>query len=64
MFTVSKAWEKSIATRTVLWGSFLIEASGYGIEYGVKSCSGGVLGFEAMLVIQNGEVRFDYGVND
>ena len=45
-------------------GSFLIEASGYGIENGVKSCSGGVLGFEAMLVIQNGEVRFDYGVDD
>ena len=45
-------------------GSFLIEASGYGIKNGVKSCSGGVLGFEAMLVIQKGEVRFDYGVND
>ena len=45
-------------------GSFLIEASGYGIKYGVKSCSGGVLGFEAMLVIKKGEVRFDYGVDD
>ena len=45
-------------------GSFLIEAVGYGIKYGVKSCSGGVLGFKAMLVIQNGEVGFDYGVNN